>query len=144
MTRIVGSVDSRGRPRYQTVNDDPSETVQSDARLADIQEILKPYGPIGLNQYLDNVDDLFLDVSEFTDYADLKRQTSVATETFMKLPPQVREAFRNDVYEWLDAAHDKEKRNAVLEKLGMVPAQPASPAVGSADAAPQPPSESSE
>lgn len=121
----VGAVkdqkDARGRLRSasQTVNDEPSMTVQSDAHLADIREILRRFDQVGMNDMLDNADQAFMDVSEFTDFSDMMRQTAQATEEFMKLPARVRAAFDNDVYEWLDAAHDLEKRHAAMEKLGV-------------------------
>lgn len=120
MTRVTGDYDRRGRARVQTVNDEDSLTVQSDSVKADIHEILRPYGPLGMDQILNDADAMFMDVSEFTDYADMMRQTADAEFEFMKLPPKIRRAFDNDVYKWLDAAHDPEKRRNVLEKLGLV------------------------
>lgn len=133
------ALDRRGRARVQTQFLEPSLTVQSDAINSDIQEILRPYGPVGLAQVLDQTDEMFLDVSEFTDYADMARQTRDAEMAFMRLPSKVREAFDHDVMNWLDAAHDKEKRTNVMERLGLV-VSPAggNPAGGEAGGAPQP------
>lgn len=142
--RAVGVVDRRGRDRVQTVNAEPSKTIQSDAVKADIHEVLRPYGVVGLSQHLDNVDDLFLDVSEFTDYADMARQNKEAEAMFMKLPAKVRKAFNNDAYEWLDSAHDPEKRNNVLEKLGLVDSATGSTSGGTPDSSEAAPSGSSD
>lgn len=113
---MAEQLDYRGKPRkdYQTFNDMPSETVQSEAHLADIQHILGKYREVGI-QKLDEVELRFADVSEFTDYADLMRQVKVAEVEFMKLPSKVREIFGHDVANWLDAAHDPEKRDALVE-----------------------------
>ncbi len=118
--RKVGTVDATGRKRVQTVNTDPSMTVQSDAHLADIQNILKSYGAEG-QQQLDEAALEFKDVSGFTDFADLMNMTKTAEVEFMKLPSKVREVFNHDVMDWLDTAHDKDKRDALVA-LGVLEA----------------------
>ncbi len=112
--RIVGVLDNRGNPRVQTVNDDPSMTVQSDAHLADINQIMEKFATEGI-QSLDEADLMYKDVSEFTDLADALNQAREAEVVFMKLPSKVREIFNHDVAEWLDTAHDEEKRDALVE-----------------------------
>lgn len=115
-----GQVDYRGRPRkkYQTVNDLPSLTIQSDAHQADIQEILKQYGVGGLMAAnLAATDAQFMDVSEHTDYAELMRTVKAAESEFMKLPSKVREEFDHDVAKWLDAAHDQDKEDAIISDI---------------------------
>ncbi len=112
--RKVGTVDSRGKDRVQTVNTDPSETVQSDAHLADIQNILKSYGATGM-EMLDETQMMFADVTSFTDLADAMNQARLAEVEFLKLPSKVREIFDHDVAVWLDSAHDEEKRDALVE-----------------------------
>lgn len=99
-------VDARGKKRVQTHFKDKSMTVQSDAHLADIQEIMKSYGVLGMQQMLSATDAQFMDVSEFTDYADMQNHVREAEATFMRLPSKVREKFGHDVYNWLDAAHE--------------------------------------
>lgn len=106
-------LDSRGRPRVQTMNDEPSMTVQSDAPLADIKNIMKQFLQGG-QQMLDEADLLFADVSEFTDLADAMNQARDAEVIFMKLPSKVREVFDHDVAVWLDSAHDVDKRDALV------------------------------
>ncbi len=138
--RVVGTHDSRGKDRVQTVNDDPSETVQSDAHLADIQNIMARFGQEG-RAMLDEADLNFLDVTEFTDLADALRQSNEAQEAFMKLPRKVREIFDHDVAVWLDTAHDQEKRDALVEAGFLKPKDIPSPgpAEGSGVAASSPP-----
>lgn len=111
--REVGEIDSRGRPRVQTINDEPSMTVQSDAHLADITNILAQYGATGMEQ-LDQTALEFRDVSEFTDFHELMLQTKEAEKQFLTLPSKVREIFDHDVAVWLDSAHDEEKRDALV------------------------------
>lgn len=100
--------DYRGKLRieFQTsFEGQESKTIQSDAHLADIQEILKSAG--GLPALLQEVDRQFMDVSEFTDYSDMMREVRGAELEFMKLDPQIRALFDHDVYKWLDAAHER-------------------------------------
>lgn len=116
-------VDARGKQRSQfwTVNDEPSLTVQSDAREADINEIMKAAGYGSAIQHLRDVEEQFLDVSEFTDYAELARYVAKAESSFMALHPDVREIFKNDVNQWLDTAHDQDKVDALI-RGGHIPA----------------------
>lgn len=115
----------RAGPRVQTVNEQESMTVQSDRNRAEIRHIVAQYERSGVLLGLRDVDLTFRDVTEFEDFTDLMRQTKVAEARFMELPAKVREVFRNDVHEWLDAAHDAEKLDAVrpqLEKIGFLEA----------------------
>lgn len=108
---------TRLRPRVSTVFDDPSLTVQSDRDLSDIQSILRNFGAQALEANLNDADLQFMDVSEFSDYADVLREARTAELEFMKLPSKVREIFNHDAAEWLDAAHDPPKRREALSKL---------------------------
>lgn len=109
-------LDSRGRKRSDTwtVNKDPSLTIQSDAAESDINEILRKYKEVGLLDHLNSAQAMFMDVTEFTDLADAMRQSREAEAVFMQLPSKMREIFHHDVAEWLDAAHDPEKRDALV------------------------------
>lgn len=109
-------LDARGRPRVRTsFEGSPSLTVQSDAPKADIQQILKQFDQVGIIENLNNAEAVFADISEFTDFADAMRHAKMAEGEFMKLPSKVREIFGHSVENWLDTAHDPEKRNALVE-----------------------------
>lgn len=110
-------LDYRGRPRSDSQTEflDQSLTIQSDAPEADIQLILKKYREVGIIDNLNLTEASFMDVTEFTDFADLMRQTKIAENEFMKLPSKVREIFNHDVANWLDTAHDEEKRASLIE-----------------------------
>ncbi len=112
--RETGNTDYYGNPRVQTVNDEPSMTVQSDAHLADIDNILASFGANGMAQ-LDETALQFRDVSHFTDLADALNQAREAEMEFMKLPSKVREIFKHDVAVWLDTAHDEDKRDELVK-----------------------------
>jgi len=148
MTQVIIPREN-GRPRVATENTEPSKTVQSDRHRAEVKHILARYENTGIVDHLANVDLQFRDVSEFTDFADMMRQTKVAEAEFMRLPSKLREVFNHDVMEWLDAAHDPEKVEALrpqLEKLGVLEpretpaaAPPAAPAPAAPSAPPTEP-----
>jgi len=137
--------DHRGRPRklYQTVNLEPSLTVQSDAPQADIRQILKKYDALGIVDHLNLTEASFQDVTAFTDYADVFRTAKSAESEFMKLPSKVREAFDHDVANWLDTAHDPEKRALLREKGILPPDESATPPTPDPQPKPPPATESS-
>lgn len=138
--------DRRGRLRVQTVNEEPSKTVQSDAARADIRHILGKYKEIGIAAGMQQVGQ-FVDLSELSDYATAMRVVKAADSAFLQLPASARKAFNNDAAEWLDAVQgadngDLEKLDqlvkAGLVKAPMVPevvneAVPAAPAVPSVE-----------
>lgn len=117
---------ARKRPRVQTVNNDPSMTVQSDVNKTDVRHILNKYRTMGMMEHMRQVDLVFRDVTEFDDFADMARATKEAEAVFMRLPSKVREVFDHDHLKWLDAAQDADKLEALrpqLEKLGVLEAR---------------------
>lgn len=122
MTQVVTIREDTGRRRVQTLNEEPSKTVQSDRNQAEMRSILAKYEGVGIIDHMREVDLEFRDVSEFEDFADLMRQTKVAEAEFMRLPSKLREVFGHDVEEWLDVAHSPERLEELrpqLEKLGV-------------------------
>ncbi len=109
--------DARGKLRsdFWTVNDEPSKTVQSDAHLAVIQEIMKAFGVVGMEKHLADVDMKFMDVSEFSDYTEMMMHVRGAEGSFMQLPSKIREKFDHDVFKWLDAAHHEPETEAAAD-----------------------------
>ncbi len=107
-------LDSRGKPRVQTMFHDESLTVQSDAHLADINKIMGTFLDEGTS-LLDEAELVYADVSEFTDLADALHQARDAEIDFLKLPSKVREIFDHDVAVWLDTAFDDDKRARLVE-----------------------------
>lgn len=109
------NLDSRGKFRVQTEFLDESLTDQSEEPLANINSVLGRFALGGLRQSLDEAELVFKDVTEFTDLADAMRQAKVAESEFLKLPSKLREIFHHDVAEWLDTAHDDDKRQALID-----------------------------
>lgn len=130
---MFGWSEERRRPRVQTVNTEPSKTVQSDVFRTEIRHIMAKYKETGIVAHMRDVDLQFRDVTEFQDFRDLMFQNKEAEKVFMSLPSKVREVFDHDYATWLDAAHDPEKLEALrpeLEKLGVIkPGEPVPPAV---------------
>ncbi len=116
MSKRGDELDFQGRKRsdYWIENHEPSLTVQSDAHLTDIHNILRQWN-IGGSDMLDDVALQFADVSEFGDYHDVMLEVKKAETTFMALPSKVREIFGHSVETWLDTAHDEDKRDALVE-----------------------------
>ncbi len=127
---MAEQLDSLGRKRskYQTHNTMPSVTVQADSEKADINKILKRYKEVGIMEKLDLTEAHFPDVTEIGDFQDVMQTARMAEEEFMKLPSKVREIFKHDVANWLDTAHDQEKRASLIEEGVLKPVeQPAPP-----------------
>lgn len=138
------NLDYYGLPRVQTEFHDESLTVQSDAEKADINRILRKHS-MGIIDHLRDVDAQYMDVSEFTDFADAFRQSKEAEVQFMKLHPKVRKVFGNDVAEWLDAAHAPDIKDTKwadgLREIGLLPSPTDSPTGPPPDAGPPPEAE---
>lgn len=120
--------EERRKARVQTVNEGPELTIQSDRERSEIQHVLRKYREVGIVDHLRSVDLEFRDVTEFTDFADLMRQTSEARQAFMRLPPEVRDVFGHSAERWLAVAQDEEALEALkprLQKLGFLPADEA-------------------
>lgn len=111
------NLDALGRSRVQTVRpkDEVCKVVQSDQELTDIRRIISRYKTTGVVESLNTAEAAFADVSEHTDYADVMRTARAAENMFMRLAPEDRALFDNDVSKWLDAAHDDDKRAAMVE-----------------------------
>lgn len=110
-------LDARGRERVRTVrpDDEEKQVVQSDAHRADITKILARYRQVGIVDHLNTAEAMFRDITEFQDFGDAMLMAKEAEKEFMKLPSKIREVFDHDVATWLDAAHDQEKRDALVE-----------------------------
>lgn len=132
-------LDRRGRPRVQTVFEDESLTVQSDASRADIRHILGKYKEFGVQSAMAHVGQ-FVDLSELTDYADAMRVVRATEEAFKQLPSQARKVFKNDASAWLDAVQDADVdpvKMDLLVQAGLLEAPPAPPEAPAAPPAPR-------
>lgn len=109
-----------GSLRVRRVNDDEEVTKQSFRDECDINRIVKQYQMTGVVRHLNLAAAQYADVSGLTDYADALQMVRRAEELFMELPAKARKIFNHDPAQFLDAAHDPEKR-ALLVEAGLIP-----------------------
>lgn len=131
--------------RFKTVNNEPSRTKQSFAEECDVNSIVKRHDARALVQSLSLAERTYADVTTFQDFHQVMNTLVQAEQDFQQLPSEARAIFDNDVANWLDTAHDADKRNALVD-LGLLPEteRVTLPAAASAAAAPpaaQPPAE---
>ncbi len=71
-------LDSRGnkRSKFWSVNTEPSETVQSQANESEIEHIMKRFKDVGIIENLNQAEGMFLDITQFEDYADAMRHAA--------------------------------------------------------------------
>lgn len=124
-----------GSLRVQTVNEDPEMTKQSFKDECDINFILRDYERSGVVRSLNKARAVFADVSELGDYADALMVVQEAEEAFMALPAKTRKVFNHSPAEFLDAAHDPDKRD-LLVQAGLIPPEKAADAFVSPEGAP--------
>lgn len=107
-------------PRVQHENTEPSRTKQSFADEVNINNIVGKYKKTGLLTHLNDAEAKYLDVTEVGDFQDAQNIMIKAQADFMALPASARKVFNHSTAEFLDAAHDPDKRD-LLVKAGLLP-----------------------
>ncbi len=110
-------------PSNPTVGFDKSRTRQSEAKDADINNIVARYDRTGVLPTIGR-EGFYADVSQVGDYRDALERVRVADEAFMQLPAKVRAKFDNDAAQFLDWTSDPGNREEMRE-LGLIEADPA-------------------
>lgn len=129
---VWNSVLSRWDGVVGTLNDEPSKTVQADAKEADINKVISRIISGG-GARVNSAPAVFADVSQFSGLQDALIMVSEAQEGFMSLDADVRERFDNDPVKLVAFLEDASNREEAV-KLGLVeaatpvPASPVSPA----------------
>lgn len=103
-------------------SDLPSLTVQADAIDADINTIVKRFGLTGQLPPARDAGQ-FGDFSEVTDFQSAMNAVRAAGQAFMELPAEMREAYKNDPAQLLDALQNPSER-ARLQQLGVLNPDP--------------------
>lgn len=102
----------------------PSVTEQSHAKECDINCIMARYRKTGVlapdHQLRSGY---YADLCEIGSYEEMQQAIVDAESHFMKLSPDQRDAFGNNVYRFLDEIHDSSKIDKFI-KLGLVAAKP--------------------
>jgi phage internal scaffolding protein len=109
--------------RVQHVNEDEDMTKQSFKDEVDINLIVKKYDKTGLVTHLNQAQAQYADVSTMGDYQDALDVIQAAEAAFMEMSAKQRKVFNNSAAEFLDAAHDPEKRD-LLVKAGLLEPTP--------------------
>jgi hypothetical protein len=116
-----------GSERVQHHNDQPEVTKQSHRDSTDINLIIAQYDRTGILVHLNKAEAQYADVSEMGDYQDALDTVRNAEQAFMELSSAQRKIFNNSAAQFLDAAHDPDKRE-LLEQAGLIPPAPTPPA----------------
>lgn len=106
------------------INTQPEVTKQSHKDSTDVNLIIANYDRTGLLVHLNKAEARYEDVSEVGDYQDALDIINNAERAFMKLSSAQRKVFNNSAAQFLDAAHDPDKRE-LLEQAGLIPSPPA-------------------
>lgn len=94
---------------------------QEFAKDCDINAIVNRYFPKGVPPLdVSYMQGSFADVSQFGDFAEMRRRMDAAQESFNALPPQVRARFRNSPVELVTFLQDEKNRDEAV-KLGLIP-----------------------
>lgn len=116
---------------YGLVNDQPSRTIQSQAKEADINYIVEQFGVTG--KMPENLrSPSYGDYSEVLDFRSAIHAVKEAERNFLKIPAAIRARFQNDPQQFLDFCMDQNNLPA-LREMGLAPppevaAPPAPPA----------------
>ncbi len=108
------------RVRVQHVNLEPEMTKQSFRNETDVNFIVAKYDSTGVLTHLNEAAGQFADVSMMTDYQDALDVVRASEEAFFRMPAAARKVFRNSPAAFLDAAHDADKRELLVE-AGLLP-----------------------
>lgn len=108
-----------GHVSVETVNKDPSLTIQSFKDECDINNIVARHAQTGEYTHLSNKLGQYADLTSITSYHDMVNQVHYANEAFETLPPKMRLRFKNDPGELLAFLQDRKNLNEAIE-LGLV------------------------
>lgn len=102
--------------------EDPSRTIQSQAKEADINTIARNFGLTGTLPQIQRLP-LNEDFMDVMDFHTAMNQLKAAQASFDSLPAQIRSRFDNDPGLFVDFC-STEGNEAELEKLGLLPPKP--------------------
>lgn len=112
---------ARPKRKRATVNDKPSLTIQSQAKDADINEIVRRFGVTGVWHMPEKLP-TSADFGGIFDFQSAQAVLLRAKEMFMQLDADTRLRFRNDPFYFADFAADS-KNIEELRRLGLAPAK---------------------
>lgn len=107
---------------FATINNQPSETQQTDAEEADINFIMEKYQKTGMVQGVLQPG-IYGDFTNVPDFKTAQEMLKEANDAFMAVPAKLRARFNNDPQEFIDFATNPENI-AELRKLGLANPEP--------------------
>jgi phage internal scaffolding protein len=113
------TIRSNGTLRVQTLNDEPSRTIQSEKDSCDINLIVSRFKTTGVMTNIAKGMPQYGDYSEVIDYQSALNVVNAAEDAFMALPATVRKRFANDPGQMLSFLDDPANRDEAV-KLGLV------------------------
>lgn len=116
------NIDDNWSAQFGTENTEPTMTQQSDAEDADINVIMKKYGPSGMFPQLTEPG-IGGDFSLVTDYSSAIELIRKADEEFAQVPAQVRRLFNNSAAAYM-AFSEKPENLDKMRELGMANKKP--------------------
>lgn len=113
VNRVDGSI------HVQTINNDPSLTVQSEGDQLDLNVIVKRFMKTGVMSNIRTDQPMFGDFTNIKDYQTAVIALQDADEQFMTLPSQIRKRFENDPHKLLAFLQDEKNLQEAIA-LGLV------------------------
>jgi phage internal scaffolding protein len=107
------------RRRVQLICEKQSKTKQEFKKDADINHIMKKFGPLG--QFPQRDDAIYGDFSEAGTYQEALERVKKAELQFSGLPAEVRKRFKNDIPGFLEFCADPANKDEMI-KLGLADA----------------------
>jgi len=111
---------SNGRLRVQTVNNEPSMTIQSEKDNCDINKIVAKFKSTGLMTNVVAVQATSGDFSDIVDYQTACNAVIAAEDAFSALPATIRKRFDNSPGQFLAFIDDANNRSEAIS-LGLIP-----------------------
>lgn len=92
-------------------------TEQAHKDLVDVNNVVNRYGPQLMTADLSQMQ--FGDATEVTNFGDMMRLAADSQQRFDLLPAKIRNAFNNDLVEFVEAAQDPDQKSKFIE-LGLI------------------------
>jgi len=97
----------------------PTKTDISQQKKCDVKQIMLRYRKTGILDHVTNVQAIYGDFSTAQDFQAVMQKVANAHSAFEQLPAKIRDHFKNDPKNLIEALEDK-KRTAELTELGII------------------------
>jgi len=111
---------ANGTKRVRTINNLPSRTQKHFRELCDVNHIMARYKKTGQITHLRNAEHgTYMDLTNIPDLLTAKIQLQQAEQTFMQIPPDIRQKFQNDPARLISFLADPSNKAEAI-KLGLM------------------------